>query len=312
MTGAMRVWDYLPESLQRLPSLMPAALIDRISEIRLRRNAPVVLVLRNTACFVNPLGELLETPEPSCLTVSSAELEEVFMAMCGYTLHSVMDTLKNGYLTLPCGARVGVGVSAVYENGVLIAAENVMSLNVRLPHAWIGCSAALLNFLYVNTFPSIIIAGEPNSGKTTLLRDLARALSGGFNRRYRKVAVVDERNELAGKNNTAFSFDLGSNCDVLTGFQKARGMEIAARTLSPEMIVCDEIATEEEVTAVRAAFSSGIRFALSVHAANRTELSRKPVVRQLLETGEFSYVVLLNRHTYQYEMIDAAELTEAL
>ena len=203
-------------------------------------------------------------------------------------------------------------MSAVYENGVLIAAENVMSLNVRLPHAWIGCSAALLNFLYVNTFPSIIIAGEPNSGKTTLLRDLARALSGGFNRRYRKVAVVDERNELAGKNNTAFSFDLGSNCDVLTGFQKARGMEMAARTLSPEMIVCDEIATEEEVTAVRAAFSSGIRFALSVHAANRTELSRKPVVRQLLETGEFSYVVLLNRHTYQYEMIDAAELTEAL
>lgn len=101
---------------------------------------------------------------------------------------------------------------------------------------------------------SIIVAAPPGGGKTTVLRDLARALSGGFGGRYRKVSIVDERGEFGG-------FSPGVNTDVLTGFGKKKGIEIAVRTLSPELIVCDEIADDAEVDAIKAGFSSGVAFA---------------------------------------------------
>lgn len=297
------ILPFMPECLQNAINKLPTNVLSQLSEIRLRRDAPVVLVRGNRSLFVTSTGKLYPVPEKDCLYLTSAQLDDVFMAMCGYTLHNVMHTLKEGYLTLPCGARVGVGVRAVYDHDTLSSAGDVSSLNIRIPFEAVGCSLPLLRALYRKALPSILVAGAPNSGKTTLLRDMARQLSSGFNGCCRKVTLVDERGELAGEQRCSG----GINCDVLTGFSKAKGFEIAVRTLSPELIIGDEIATEQEVNAVRAAFASGVRVALSVHAADEAELLRKPVVKALLASGEFGYIVLLRGYRYQYEVLEVID-----
>ena len=312
MKEYLNVLEYLTDSLRAVFEIMDVEILKRINEIRLRRSAPVIVVIKNTSYFIDYNGDLYDTPNDHCVLMTPEELETVFMAMCAYSLHSVMDGLKKGYITLPSGARVGVAASAVYEDNRLIAVKDVTSLNIRIPREVSGCSDALLNFLYVNSFPSIIVAGKPNSGKTTLLRDMARNLSGGFNNRFVKLAVIDERNELAGKENDHLTLDLGINTDVLTSFSKAEGIELATRSLSPEMIICDEVSTDQEVSSILYAFSSGIRFALSVHLSSREDLLMKPIIKTLLTTGEFSYIVLLDDYTYRYEIIDAAEVYDEI
>jgi stage III sporulation protein AA len=95
---------------------------------------------------------------------------------------------------------------------------------------------------------------------------------------------------------------------VLTAFNKAKGIELATRTLSPEMIICDEISTDDEINSILYAFSSGISFALSVHIGSKQDLYDKPIIRKLLETNEFSYVVLLDNYTYKLEIIEGTEI----
>ena len=155
----------------------------------------------------------------------------------------------------------------------------------------------MLNTLFVGRLPSIIVAAPPGGGKTTVLRDLARALSGGFGGRYRKVSIVDERGEFGG-------FSPGVNTDVLTGFGKKKGIEIAVRTLSPELIVCDEIADDAEVDAIKAGFSSGVAFAVSVHIRDAEDLVHKSIITKLYLTGEFDYVVLLEEYGDTFSVVD--------
>lgn len=297
------ILTFLPETLQKTILKMDKLTLAQLSEIRLRRDVPVMVVKGNRSLFVSSAGALSPLPTENTCFLSSAQLEDVFMTMCGYTLHNVMHTLKDGYLTLPCGARVGVGVRAVYDKTGLSAVADVSSLNIRLPCNADGCSLPLLRVLCRNALPSVIVAGPPNSGKTTLLRDMARQLSSGFDGCCRKVTLVDERGELAGGRRE----NVGLNCDVLTGFSKAKGLEIAVRTLSPELIVADEIATEQEGNALRYAFASGVRVALSVHAADEAELLRKPLVGSLLSSGEFGYVVLLREYSYHYDVLEVAD-----
>ena len=302
------ILEYFPPELRAAFEMLEAGICERVNEIRLHQNGYVLLIIRNTAYFLDYNGDLYDKPSSHCITVDSDELDKIFMSMCSFSLYSHMDSLKNGYLTLPGGARVGVAASGVYEDGVLVTVKDITSLNIRVPSEVKGCAGSVLNFLYVHAFPSIIVAGKPNSGKTTLLRDMARGLSGGFNGNYRKVSIVDERYEFSGKCGAGGMLDVGINCDVLTGFQKAKGIELATRTLSPEMIICDEIATQQEVASVIYAFSSGVSFALSVHIGCREDLLHKPIVKALLATGEFSYIVMLEEYTYRPLIIEAGEV----
>ena len=208
-----------------------------------------------------------------------------------------MGTLVEGFVTAPNGNRVGIAATAVEKDGTVTAIRDVQSLNIRIAREERGCARGVLNTLFVGRLPSIIVAAPPGGGKTTVLRDLARALSGGFGGRYRKVSIVDERGEFGG-------FSPGVNTDVLTGFGKKKGIEIAVRTLSPELIVCDEIADDAEVDAIKAGFSSGVAFAVSVHIRDAEDLVHKSIIKKLYLTGEFDYVVLLEEYGDAFSVVD--------
>ena len=279
-----------------------------INAIRIRRNGPVAIVIKNTTFFVTENGDICDCVSGNSFFVNDVQFEKLFYTLCEYSIHTNMENLKNGYITLPHGARVGVASTAVTDASGIVSVKNVTSLNIRIPNQCRNCSKSVMDCLYINTFPSVIVAGLPNSGKTTLIRDMARQLSSGFNNIYRKVAIVDERNEIAAKHNDNILLDVGSNSDVLTFFPKHKAIEIAIRALSPEVIVCDEIATSEEIKAIKFGFSTGVRFIVSVHIGCREDLINRDVIRSLLLTQEFDFIVLLNEYTYKPEIIEASEI----
>lgn len=287
----------LPDAIAKLLLQLPVQTKNQITELRVRRDKPLVLMLGSFACFLTDSGKLMNHYAPSCVSVKNDDFDSVFSRVCAFSVHTHMSTLIDGYVTLENGNRIGVAASAVIKNGEITAIKDVTSLNIRIAKNITDCSRGVLNALYINAFPSIIVAAPPGGGKTTFLRDFTRLLSGGFGGKYKKISVVDERSEIA-------AFDLGVNTDIISGFSKKKGMEIAIRTLSPDMIVCDEIADDEEVDMIKSGFSSGVAFAVSVHVRNAQDLAQKSIMKKLLLTGEFDYAVLLEDYTENFTVVD--------
>ena len=306
------ILSFMSDNLKTLFSLFDRNIICRINEIRIRKDNYLIIVIKNSSYFIDWNGDLYDCPSNNCVVIDSDAFDGLFSAFCNYSIYSNSDNINRGFITLENGSRIGLAGTAVYENGKILSVKDISSMNIRISKEVKNCADTVLNFLYVNSFPSIIVAGMPSSGKTTLLRDLARQLSSGFNNKFAKIAIIDERNEICGKRDSRSELDIGINTDVLTSFSKAHGIEIATRTLSPDMIICDEVSTPDEVDSITYAFSSGISFALSVHIKSREDLLYKPIIKKLLETNEFSYIVLLEGRTYNSVIIDAGEIFDEI
>ncbi|MBR3737747.1 MAG: hypothetical protein IKN26_03315 [Eubacterium sp.] len=303
--------SFMNENMRNVFSLPDRNIRSRINEIRIRKENFIVIVIKNSSYFIDSNGDIYDYPQKNCLKTSADEFDELFLSFCNYSVYSNSQNINKGFITLENGSRIGLAGSAVCEGENILSLKDITSMNIRIAREVKNCALGVLNFLYVKSFPSIIVAGAPASGKTTLLRDMARLLSSGFNNRYAKIAVVDERGEICAKYNSQ-KIDIGINTDVLSYFSKQRGIEIAIRTLSPDMIICDEVSTIEEVESIKFGFSSGIGFALSVHIKNREDLLRKPIIKTLLETGEFSYIILLEDKTYKPLIIDCGEIIDEI
>lgn len=277
-------------------------ILSGVSEIRIRKDNYLILTVKNTAYFLEQSGRITDKPNSNCIICSGDYVDKLFFKFCDYSLYSKEDNIRQGFITLSCGARVGIAGSAVLKNGSISTVKDVSSLIIRIPREIKNCSKAVLNSLYKDKLPSIIVAGAPGSGKTTLLRDLAYNLSNGFNAKYRRVVILDEREELSCFN------EVPVNCDILTRFPKLQGIEIATRTLSPDIIVCDEVSDYNEVSAISYAFSSGVSFILSIHIGRKEDIYNKKLMRALLGTGEFSYIVMLDKAGFNYEIIEVSEV----
>lgn len=262
-------------------------ILNSVTEIRLRRNKPVIVYIKSTPYFISVGGTLVGSCNANTVKLDDESFDFIADRLCNRSFHTNMHSMTEGYITAKNGSRVGIGASAVYRDSSLNSVRDINSLNIRIAREHRDCSRDILNLLYTNATPSIIIAGPVLSGKTTFLRDFSRLLSSGFSGKYRKVTVVDERREIAS------GFDVGINTDVLSGYEKAKGIEIATRTLSPDIIVCDEIGNINELNAIKYGFSTGVSFAVSVHIKDGKQLLTNRIASQLITEGEFDYAVLL-------------------
>lgn len=296
----------LSDGINAALSQLSAPALNAVTEIRLRKNLPLVLCAGRNVYFITSKGKLLNHCSEYAYKVDEEEFDVVFRRLCNYSVHCEIDNLINGYMTVKGGNRVGVCSTAVKTNGTVTAVKEITSLNIRISKEVKDCAKPILNLLYVNDFPSIIVASPPSGGKTTFLRDFTRLLSSGFNNRYVKTAVIDERNEIACKDDGCITADLGVNTDVITGFSKPEGIEMAVRTLAPQMIICDEVSSLKEIEAMKNGFLSGTAFAVSVHAKSKEQLMNKHIVRNLIATREFSYVVLLKDYTNEFEIMEVS------
>ena len=265
-----------------------------IREIRLRSRRAVTVITSRGTEFISPSGRLTQVYSELVYRTDEREVEEIFRRLCGYSVHSFKDAINKGFITIGGGHRAGVAGTAATENGKITAVRDICAINLRIAREIKGAANEIYKSEFANGLQSVIIAGPPSSGKTTVLRDLVRCLSGTEKGRIYKTFVCDERGEIAACVSGVEQNDMGINSDIITSYPKAEGIIIGLRSFSPDIIVCDEIATEDETRAIETGINSGVCFALSIHARDERELKTKPILLKLLKSGAFSKVILLS------------------
>ena len=276
-----KVIKKLPEPVAACLQQIPPKQAADIHDIRLRSGRPVILC-RGNHSFLAPSVR-------GFTTVSHELLQECCLALCDYSLHSIQRTLVQGYFTLDGGHRVGVAGAPVYKDGCLQGYRTFYSLNIRIAHHDNYSLDEKVKSVFKDLAGSILIIGPPSSGKTTLLRSAACFMS------YlgRKVSIVDSRKEIFPASLQGYKYEVPINCDVLEGYPRAEGIEIALRSLSPSELLCDEVGTAKDVQALEMGVSAGVRITATLHGASLQEVRHRPQFRRLEETGAFrSYIFL--------------------
>lgn len=288
----LNILSVLPEPFCRLLKDLEPRLQKEVREIRLRLGQPLHLQIGADARFLSSTGAIQNYPDQNSFVVQREMLEESFRAICGYSVHTHQNELKNGFVTLTGGHRAGICGTGVYHDGKLSGMREISSISIRVAHQIFGAANEILRCW--DGSGGILLAGPPASGKTTILRDLARQLGSGWNGKIQKIALIDEREEIAASIGGHPQNDVGYCTDVLSGIAKADGISIAVRTLSPHMIFCDEIGQESEVPPIAAAMASGVIIAATVHGQSFQDLCRKPAIGHLLRMELFSAVAILD------------------
>ena len=171
---------YLPPSIRDVIIGVPARIQTATQEIRLRAGAPVVLSTPAGELLVTKSGQVTELSSGSLLTCDPLQLEDCFQRLCEYSVHTHQQEIKDGYVSTRSGCRAGIAGSVVTENGAIVTMRHITSICIRIARRHDGCASALAaELIGPSGLRSALIAGEPSSGKTSLLRDLARQLAGG-------------------------------------------------------------------------------------------------------------------------------------
>lgn len=272
----------LPEPLRRRVLALPLEKRARIEELRLRRGSPLFLV--------TPAAEeaLADTE------VTGQSLESVLALASGASVHRVMEQVKRGFVPLPGGHRLGLCGTGVVEGGQVVNLREISSLSLRVAREVKGLAGYVLPKLWSGgTLESTLILSPPGGGKTTLLRDLIRALSEGEGCPPRRVGLCDERGELAAMSGGRPSLDVGPRSDVMDGCPKALGLMALLRGMNPQVLAVDEITAAEDVAAMGEAAGCGVSLLATAHAATRADLDRRPLYRALIAQGLFTRLVFI-------------------
>lgn len=260
-----------------------------LQEIRLRTGQPLRILKGNRERV------LPEEKKPHIVT--KEEMRETMEYISHYSLYAYENELRQGFLTIEGGHRVGVAGKVIMERERVKKIQYISSINIRVSHEVIGCADKILPYITKNRqVCHTLIISPPSCGKTTLIRDLIRQISDG--NEYVKgcsVGVVDERSELGGCYLGIAQNHLGTRTDILDCCPKAEGMIMLIRSMAPRVIAVDEIGTAEDIHAVEYAMQCGCKMIASVHGLDMDEATKKPVLGELIRRRMFErYVVLGN------------------
>ena len=280
--------DIFPEHLRGLVARIP---VDHVYELRMRVNQPITVCMSGGVFFLHERG--LSTNSDGAVVVSRTDLDAIVHRASSHSIYAFNDQLRQGFITIRGGVRIGICGTVVSEKGAVLTVKNVQSLNIRIPHQVRGCSYSALAHVFSddNRVRSTLIVAPPGAGKTTFLRDLACQVGKHFP--AQNVLVVDERGELAANHLGENQLDVGHCADVISGCTKAYGFECGVRSMRPDVIITDEIATAEDIAMVSLACRSGVAVLASVHAGGIDEIRLKPGFREMVDNQVFDrYVVL--------------------
>ncbi len=214
---------------------------------------------------------------PLFSSVSFDEVEKTVMKICDGAVYASRDRICDGYLPLGGGVRVGIVGSARYEGGALVGVESISSLVFRIPFGECDTKEELLS-AFSRASEGMLVYSPPGGGKTTALRALARLLGSGEH--PKRVCIIDEREEFLTEDYTE------CEVDILKGYKRQKGLEIAVRTMSPEVLMIDEIGSED-ARGIAEAARSGIPIIATAHAGSLSELFSKISLKPLFDIGAF-------------------------
>ena len=284
----IQIIKMLPQSLREYFCKVQES-FPMVRQIRLRVNRPAIVEF-----LLGRQGDFLLDKERAWI-VEKEDLEQFMDAICGYSPYAFYEELKKGYITVPGGHRIGVAGQVVLEGERIIGMKNICFINIRISHEIIGAADRLLPFLYEDgQLCNTLIISPPGFGKTTLLRDLVRQFSDGSKMAQGvSVGVVDERSEIAGCCLGIPQNQVGIRTDVLDGCPKKYGMMMLIRSMSPKVVVIDELGSREDVEELKRVVHCGSRILVTIHGESYEEIQQKPFARALVEEKYFQrYVVL--------------------
>lgn len=261
-----------------------------LNEIRIRANKPIVVYMKGQPYYIWEKG--ITASLENAIFATKEMVEDIVFRASDCSIYSVNEQIKQGFIILESGVRIGLCGSFVTENETVKTVSNFTSLNIRIPHQIKNTSLKAFNEIVTESgFKNTLIISPPGAGKTTFIRDFVFQLSD--NNFCSNVAIIDERGEIAGGVNSGI--ELGNFCDVISFCSKKQGFLHAIRALNPTLIVTDEIGTNDDFECLIDAMNSGVKVIATIHAASLDELKRKRVFDKLPAYYFERYVLLSNR-----------------
>ena len=277
--------ECLPKGVMEEIKKLPPHVLDSLEEIRLRAGKPVVVTAGAEKRFLGGAKKI---------TVVEQDIEEVLSALTGHSIYSRAESILSGYFSVRGGIRVGVAGNFLYEGSRLANINGFSGLNIRIPRAIPGLARPIARYVSLRGWvQNLLIVSPPGHGKTTLLRDIVRAVASGDGFRAQNCCVVDERCEIAGGWDGGQAFDTGELCDVLNGAKKPDGIRMAIRSLAPEVVATDEIGDAADMRALMEARNAGVTVLATAHAQDLERLRGRLLFAKMMDEGLFSRYVLL-------------------
>jgi len=259
--------------------------LQQLEEIRIKVNKPLFIHIGSK----EKVWDYSATPE---------DLKYIMQRISNYSIYAFEDEIRQGYITIRGGHRVGLCGVCVIENNSIKTIKDISSINIRACKEIIGCADKVMPYItYKNSVYNTIIISPPKCGKTTLLRDISRQIShGNINKNFhgKNVSIIDERSEIAGSFKGIPQMDVGVRTDVLDNCPKSQGIMMAIRSMSPDVIVCDEIGTQKDMESVLMALNSGISLVTTIHGFGIDDLYKRNVFKDIVDNYVFMRAIVLS------------------
>ncbi len=282
------IFEYFPNSIKEI---LEKEIFDEeddfLEEIRIRVKRPIILKFNKKEKIIKYM-------------ITIEEILKILQLVCENSIYSYQHQIAEGFVTIRGGHRVGISGSCVIQNGRVININYINSLNFRIARQISGASKEILQYILnieKNNVKNTLIVSSPGVGKTTILKDISKQISSGIkelNFKGLNTGIVDERGEIAALYKGVPQNDIGTKVDVIDNVSKGVGMKMLVRSMTPQVIIADEIGTPDDVAAINYAICSGCSGVFSAHGECFEDLYLNSFIKDLIIGHVFEIIIFLD------------------